>query len=414
MNATRYPPMPRRIRIPVHPFGWTQRQWHIVRSVRTLSPSAVQDGERHLAAYLGTGLQVRLFDSGTAALLGVLRAANLREDGQVLVPAFICPSVVEAIIAARLRPVLFDSELTAEPSPESLERQITQDAVAVILPDYYGRMSATFAACERIARDNDLFVIADAAQSFGCRSADVCSAGRGDAAVLSFGRTKPLNAWSGGAVVTRTPRLMERLKMSQALDDKIHRLAIKRMHRDATLRRLPAILGPILTTTGMLMRMETDVIPVLEKQTDVAHKIAPARISPLGASLLSSQLGLFPQRLARWAHNAEILRDHLSDCPSLKLWPGCAPSSYPAHFPVLVEPQVRFRLAAYLSRQGIQTTWFHYPLHRLSPYRVLSRDQLHGAEWLWRRVLCIPCRDIDERSLLYVASAVKGFMSREA
>jgi dTDP-4-amino-4,6-dideoxygalactose transaminase len=413
MDATRYPPMPRRIRVPVHPFGWTSRQWQIVRS-SARGPSAVENAERHLADHLGNGLQVRLFDSGTAALLAVLRAARLREAGEVLVPAFICPSVVEAVLAARLRPVLFDSRLTADPSPESLERQITMHAAAAILPDYYGRMSTTFADCERIARKNNLFVIADAAQSFGCRSADVCSAGRGDATILSFGRTKPLNAWSGGAVVTRASApLAESLEVSPSVDDTVQRSAIESMHRDAKLRRLPAIFNPMLEATGALRKLETDVTSVLARQTGVADKLVPAQISCLAASLLSSQLDSFPQRLARWARNAELMRDQLSGCPGLTLPAGHAPHSYPVHFPVLVKPRIRFALAAHLSRQGIQTTWFHYPLHRMSPYQTLSRDQLPGAEELWRRVLCIPCRDISERSLLFVAAAMRDFMSRE-
>ncbi len=381
-------------------------------SRRALGPEAQSLAEDQLERYLGNGAYVRLYDSGTAALLAVLTAARLKVDAEVLVPSFVCPSVAEAIIAAGLRPVLFDSTATAEPSPESLARKVSANASALLLPDYYGRRSSTFDECDRIAREYGLFTVADAAQSFGCWPRAAADVLRGDATIFSFGRTKPLNAWSGGAVVTPTASLVQRLVTYPAVDDADHRSAIRKTDRDARLRQLPAVCGPFVRSFGGLRTLDLSVVPALERQSGVAAELVPRRMSTISAALLVSQLAAFPARLNRWAHNAEYLRAALKDCPGLTMLVGDDRSAYPVHFPVLVEPPLRFPLATALSRAGIQSTWFHYPLHRLDAYRGLQRDAMSGVDWLWPRILCIPCRDLAQTALDLVASVACNFFRR--
>jgi hypothetical protein len=80
---------------------------------------------------------VAAFEQGRAALWAALSAAGV-EGGRVLVPAFTCQSVVNAVVAAGAEPVFFDVDpWSLEPDPQRLEPLMSQ-ARALIAIDYFG------------------------------------------------------------------------------------------------------------------------------------------------------------------------------------------------------------------------------------------------------------------------------------
>jgi perosamine synthetase len=146
-----------------------------------------------------------LADSGTAALhLCLVALAKERSDRRrVLVGAYVCPEVINAIRLAGLEPVLADTRADSlNIDMASLGELVDARTLAIIctnvggIPDDY-RTAATFG----------IPVISDCAQAVGSRVGERDVASEGICAILSFGATKMVSAGGGGAILCRSEDL---------------------------------------------------------------------------------------------------------------------------------------------------------------------------------------------------------------
>ncbi|MGH8511469.1 MAG: DegT/DnrJ/EryC1/StrS family aminotransferase, partial [Gammaproteobacteria bacterium] len=168
----------------------------------------VKELEQKLAEYSGARHVVSCA-SGTDALLMVLMAKGVQAGEAVFMPSFSFVSTAEVVALLGATPVFVDVE--AEDflmSPTSLEAAI-QDALKkglrpkVVIPvDLFGQ-PADYAAIGKLAKNYDLFVLADAAQSFGGARGDKRVGTLAPVTATSFFPAKPLGCYGdGGAIFT--------------------------------------------------------------------------------------------------------------------------------------------------------------------------------------------------------------------
>ncbi len=149
--------------------------------------------------------RVTLFARGRVALFAILRALDVRPGDEVIVPAFTCVAVPNAILYAGARPVYVDIDArTYTIDPAAVAAAITPRTRAVLAQNTFG-LSADIAALEAIAGRHGLKVIDDCTHGLGGRYR-----GRpnGFSAELSFFSTqwsKPLSTGLGGFAVARDP-----------------------------------------------------------------------------------------------------------------------------------------------------------------------------------------------------------------
>jgi perosamine synthetase len=88
---------------------------------------------------LGIGTP-RLLNSGAAAIMGALRLANVGAGCSVLLPAFNCPAMVDAIVSAGATPRFYriGAELTI--GPTEIGEAFAADTRAVLVPHLFGRV----------------------------------------------------------------------------------------------------------------------------------------------------------------------------------------------------------------------------------------------------------------------------------
>lgn len=164
--------------------------------------------EKQLAAFAGVKHAIGCA-SGTDALVLPLLARGIGAGDAVFSPSFTFIATAEAAVIVGATPVFVDVDPeTFLLDPQSLTAAIAQARAqglrpaAVIPVDLFGQ-PADYAAIDTIARGEGLFVIADAAQSFGGARGGKRVGAMAPVTSTSFFPSKPLGCYGdGGAILT--------------------------------------------------------------------------------------------------------------------------------------------------------------------------------------------------------------------
>lgn len=148
---------------------------------------------------------------GHTALRLALDLFRVRLPGrsEVLVPAYICPSVVQTVAAAGLRAVAVDVGADLNLTPAAVATAINGTTLAVVAPHMFG-CPARIAEIETLCREAGVFLVDDAAQVVGERAEGRLLGTFGDVGLLSFAQSKAVVTGvrgSGGALLVNRPEL---------------------------------------------------------------------------------------------------------------------------------------------------------------------------------------------------------------
>ena len=178
----------------------------------------VYELEERLADYVNVKHCISC-SSGTDALLIPLLAMNIGPGDAVITTPFTYIATAEVIALVGATPIFCDIyDKTFNINPENLSRALDQafsknlKPKAIMPVDLFG-LPARYRLIEKFAKENDLFIIEDAAQGFGgnIRGRKACSFG--DVAGTSFFPAKPLGCYGdGGAIFTNNDDLASKLR----------------------------------------------------------------------------------------------------------------------------------------------------------------------------------------------------------
>jgi dTDP-4-amino-4,6-dideoxygalactose transaminase len=174
--------------------------------------------EADLSAFCGAAHTISCAN-GTDAIAMVLMAKGVRPGDAVFVPSFTFAATAEAVIWLGATPIFVDSLAhTFNIDPASIEqavvlaRRLNLNPKAIIPVDLFG-LPAEYDAIEVIAAEHDLFVLCDAAQSFGATYKGRRVGTLGLATTTSFFPAKPLGCYGdGGAIFTEDEELASLLR----------------------------------------------------------------------------------------------------------------------------------------------------------------------------------------------------------
>lgn len=121
---------------------------------------------------------------------------------EIAIPAYSCFSIPAAAVAAGLRVRLVDIDPTGRLSRTFLENLPLDHVAAVVVANLFG-VPEPISDVVELADRFGAGVIDDAAQTLGGASPEGPVGARSEIGILSFGRSKPLSALGGGAVVWR-------------------------------------------------------------------------------------------------------------------------------------------------------------------------------------------------------------------
>jgi dTDP-4-amino-4,6-dideoxygalactose transaminase len=326
----------------------------VLESGQFILGPAVTRFEDEMRDYLGVRNAIGV-SNGTDAIIMPLMALEMTPSDAVFVPSFTYTATAEAILMAQATPVFVDVDrATFNICPESLREKIAAvrregklTPRAIIAVDLFGQ-PADYHAVNAIARENDLFVVADAAQSIGGKSGNQMIGTLADCTTASFYPTKPLGGYGdGGMITTNDDRLAETLKSIRAHGTGSHRYDVIRL--------------------GM-----------------------NARLDSLQAAVLSAKLEVLEDEIENRERVARIYDARLKDVVTV---PARVPNSRSAWAQYTIVTEDREGLRAALSAQGVPSMVFYpKPMHLQPAYAVHGGGEgsLEVSEWLSDRVLSLP------------------------
>jgi dTDP-4-amino-4,6-dideoxygalactose transaminase len=193
--------------------GFIQDLVDLLESGNYVSDISVESFEKEFSKYVESQYAIGV-SSGSSALEIGLRAIGVKSGDEVIVPSLTFIATIEAILTVGAVPVLIDVEKnTWNIDPICLGNAITKKTKAVVPVHLHGRL-ADMENIMKIAKENDLMVIEDAAQAHGSSRNGKTAGSIGDIAAFSFYPGKNLGALGeAGAITTNNQLYFENSKL---------------------------------------------------------------------------------------------------------------------------------------------------------------------------------------------------------
>lgn len=187
----------------------------VLESTAFIKGPQVKTFSRHLAEYLDVD-HVIPCGNGTDALQIALMAMDLKPGDEVITPDFTFISTAEVIKLLGLKPVLVDVNREDFNISVNKLREAITERTRVIIPVHLFGQCANMDEINRLAKENDIVVIEDAAQALGAdyhMNGSYKKAGTlGHIGCTSFFPSKNLGCYGdGGAVFTDNPDYADRI-----------------------------------------------------------------------------------------------------------------------------------------------------------------------------------------------------------
>ena len=172
----------------------------------------IDEFENDIKNYVGTDYCIAL-NSGTSALHATLLAYGLGNGDEIIVPSFSFISTANSVLFVNGKPKFADiEEETFGLNPDSISNVINSKTKAIIPMDY-GGLSCKISEISEVAKKNNLILIEDAAECLGSTVKGIKVGSQSDSAIFSFCGNKVLTTGEGGAVVTDSKKIYEKIKL---------------------------------------------------------------------------------------------------------------------------------------------------------------------------------------------------------
>ncbi len=181
-----------------------------------MTPPSPSSYENQFASYLGPDVSAFAFWKGRVALYAILKALEIGDGDEVIIPGFTCVVVPNAVRFAGARPVYVDIPANGyNLDLAEVAAAITPKTKALVIQHTFG-IPADLEKLLPLAEKHKLFVIEDCAHTLGTQYKGQLLGSFGHAAFFSSQWSKPYTTGLGGIAATRDPDLASRLRVIQA------------------------------------------------------------------------------------------------------------------------------------------------------------------------------------------------------
>ena len=157
--------------------------------------------------------KVLMTNSCTAALEMACILIDLKPGDEVIMPSYTFVSTANAVVLRGAVPVFCDINAETFNLDETQLQYCLTDKTKAIIPVHYAGQSCEMKAIVDFARDNNLYVIEDAAQSVGAYYHGQHSGSIGDLGCFSFHETKNIMCGEGGALLINNEKFIDQAEI---------------------------------------------------------------------------------------------------------------------------------------------------------------------------------------------------------
>ena len=319
----------------------------------------IEEFEKAISNYVGADYCLTL-NSGTSALHASLIAYGFGPNDEVIVPSFSFISTANSVLFVGAKPIFADiEETTFGLDTNSIKSKINKNTKCIIPMDY-GGMSCNIFEIKEVARKNNLVLIDDSAESLGSSVNGKKIGSIADLSIFSFCGNKVLTTGEGGAIVTDSKEIYEKIKL------------IRSHGRVDTVAYFDNSSESQYTYLGYNWRMST-----------------------LTAALGISQLQKLDKIIKMRQENAKYLSSRLSKSSQIKV--PTPPSGYDHIYQLytirISDSKTRDKLHEHLARKKIFSRVYFSPIHLTQFYKErFPTDSwvLPVTEKISQQVLTIP------------------------
>lgn len=323
--------------------------------------------ETRLSKYTGAKFAVGVGNATDGLELSWL-AIGLKKGDEVIISSHTMIATASAIVTAGGIPVPVEIGFDNLIDPKAISAAITKNTVGISPTQLNGR-TCDMISIMKIARDNNLVVVEDAAQALGSKFNNQSAGTFGDAASFSFFPAKVLGALGdGGGVVTSNKDIYEK---------------VYQLHDHGR------------GTEGQIKSWGRN-----------------SRLDNLQAAILNKQFEQYDEVVKRRRTIANIYQENLKELEQLHLPP--APSNSVEHFDVFqnyeLQANNRDQLREYLSNKGIGTIvqWGGKAVHQ---WEGLGFNlKLPKVEKFFTECLMLPMNIfVSNDDIFYICDSIKSF-----
>jgi len=381
--------------------------------------TTIENYQREFARFFGARWAFA-FWKGRVGLYALLRALDITEGDEIILPGYTCVMNVNPIKYVGAKPVYVDIEPdTFNINANLLKNKITNNTKVIIAQDTYGYPCDMDAILD-IAQSRGITVIEDCCLSFGSRYKNNLTGTFGKAAYFSFQWNKPYTTGLGGMVITNDAKLAERIESLQANE------MCPPSGREVVMLRLQLMVYRLLIyprTTALAQ----SVFRYLTQRGAVVGSSNTSEYEPVkeddffkGIGAVQARSGLrqlqkIEQNIAHRIKTAQLYDQLLED----KGWKARAYNETIMQ-PVMVRYPLRIaektQALEQAAKAGIELgSWFECPLHPIET-PLASYDYKPGtcpeAEKAARQVVNLPLHPrVSEKTAIKTIQFITGFTS---
>lgn len=338
---------------------------------------------------------------GRTAIYLILRSLDLKEGDEVLVPSFVCETVIKAILRAGLKPKLLD----IDPDTFTIDVNRLKDAVspktrALICVHTFGQPCDMDAIME-IARERGFYVIEDCAQALGARYKKQNVGTIGNVSMYSFHVDKLMSTGFGGMILTNDDWIEGRIQDNLKLLAKCTRSDDLRVRK----RFLESIRYSMPNAYGLVHKINPGLgdKPYGPTVTDNGEAVLEdyiKQMSPISAGIGLVQLTKLDQMNEKRKLNAELLANGISgldflEPPKIIKEVDHAYLNYTVKVKGENAERDRVKIIQSLNKSGIEALNYiwAFVIHQVPYYRKIcgiTDEKFPGTDEAVKRIINLP------------------------
>lgn len=331
--------------------------------------------EEGIASYVGRKYGIAVCN-GSVALDLIVEALALKENDEVIMPAFTIISCAAALVRKKIKPILIDSDSnTWNMDITQIEQKITSQTKAIMVVHLYG-LPVDMKPVLELAQRYHLYVIEDGAEAHGLDYNGQKCGSFGTISAMSFYPNKHITTGEGGIVMTDDDDLAERCRSFRNLcHKKGQRFVHEELGYNFRMSNIQAAVG-----VAQLEKLEDHL--ALKRKMGAYYQEALKSCKVLQLPLIKTE---YAENLY-WVFGLVIPKERKINAKEAIQW---------------------------FAKKGIGCRPFFYPMH-LQPVfckmGLFKNEQYIVAEWLGEKGFYIPSGlGLQEEQMQYIAECVIQF-----